>query len=87
MTIDGLYYSFGADFERQYLQILLHALTEKKLFSGKIVLGRRFGSSKLPYNKQKSWRGRIYMFVFWIPDFHWVHLKSPLWPTKYVIKT
>jgi hypothetical protein len=82
MTIDGLYYSFGADFERQYLQILLHALTEKYFFSGKIVLGRRFGSSKLPNNKQKSWRGRISMFVFWIPDFHWVHLKSPLWPVK-----
>jgi hypothetical protein len=64
MTIDGLYYSFGADFERQHLQILLHALTEKNLFSGKIVLGRRFGSSKLPYNKQKSWEGQDFHVCF-----------------------
>jgi len=28
------------------------------------IIGRRFGSSKLPYNQQKSWAGSISMFVF-----------------------
>ncbi|KAK6228334.1 hypothetical protein SCA6_000674 [Theobroma cacao] len=28
------------------------------------ILGRRFGSSKLPYNRNKSWVGSISMFVF-----------------------
>lgn len=28
------------------------------------IVGRRFGSLKLPYNKQKSWAGSISMFVF-----------------------
>jgi dolichol kinase len=27
-------------------------------------MGRRFGSSKLPYNQQTSWAGSISMFVF-----------------------
>ncbi|XP_010658680.1 phytol kinase 1, chloroplastic isoform X2 [Vitis vinifera] len=28
------------------------------------IMGRRFGSLKLPYNQQKSWAGSISMFVF-----------------------
>ena len=28
------------------------------------IMGRRFGSVKIPYNKQKSWAGSISMFVF-----------------------
>ncbi|ONK70330.1 uncharacterized protein A4U43_C05F32620 [Asparagus officinalis] len=28
------------------------------------IVGRRFGSSKLPYNKHKSWMGSISMFIF-----------------------
>ncbi|OMP05509.1 Phosphatidate cytidylyltransferase [Corchorus olitorius] len=28
------------------------------------IMGRRFGSSKIPYNKSKSWVGSISMFVF-----------------------
>ncbi|EOY18925.1 Vitamin E pathway gene 5 isoform 2 [Theobroma cacao] len=31
---------------------------------GDDILGRRFGSSKLPYNRNKSWVGSISMFVF-----------------------
>lgn len=27
------------------------------------IVGRRFGSSKIPYNKQKSWAGSLSMFV------------------------
>ncbi|KAM3320414.1 putative phytol kinase 1, chloroplastic [Capsicum chacoense] len=28
------------------------------------IVGRRFGSTKIPYNKQKSWAGSLSMFVF-----------------------
>ncbi|XP_052188125.1 probable phytol kinase 1, chloroplastic [Diospyros lotus] len=28
------------------------------------IIGRRFGSEKLPYNKNKSWAGSISMFIF-----------------------
>lgn len=28
------------------------------------IIGRRFGSLKIPYNQQKSWAGSISMFVF-----------------------
>lgn len=28
------------------------------------IMGRRFGSLKLPYNQQKSWAGSLSMFVF-----------------------
>lgn len=28
------------------------------------IMGRRFGTLKIPYNKQKSWAGSISMFVF-----------------------
>lgn len=28
------------------------------------IMGRRFGSSKLPHNQHKSWAGSISMFVF-----------------------
>ncbi|XP_021295706.1 phytol kinase 1, chloroplastic isoform X3 [Herrania umbratica] len=28
------------------------------------IMGRRFGSSKIPYNRNKSWVGSISMFVF-----------------------
>jgi hypothetical protein len=83
-TIDGLYYSFGADFDRQYLQILLHGLTEKNLFSGKIVLGRRFGSSKarsfLIINRRVGgveFPCLCFGFLISIVDYN-------LWPTKYV---
>lgn len=27
------------------------------------IIGRRFGSSKLPYNQHKSWAGSISMFI------------------------
>lgn len=28
------------------------------------IVGRRFGSQKLPYNQQKSWAGSVSMFLF-----------------------
>lgn len=28
------------------------------------IMGRRFGSLKIPYNQQKSWAGSISMFIF-----------------------
>lgn len=28
------------------------------------IMGRRFGSVKIPYNKKKSWVGSISMFIF-----------------------
>ncbi|XP_022747177.1 phytol kinase 1, chloroplastic-like isoform X2 [Durio zibethinus] len=28
------------------------------------IMGRKFGSSKIPYNQSKSWAGSISMFVF-----------------------
>lgn len=28
------------------------------------IMGRKFGSVKIPYNKNKSWAGSISMFIF-----------------------
>ena len=41
------------------------------------IIGRRFGSLKIPYNQQKSWAGSISMFIFgflisigWVWNYH-----------------
>ncbi|VVB13208.1 unnamed protein product [Arabis nemorensis] len=28
------------------------------------IMGRKFGSEKIPYNPRKSWAGSIFMFIF-----------------------
>lgn len=49
------------------------------------IMGRRFGSLKLPYNQQKSWAGSISMFVFgFLISIGWV-LKPFFQPTSMMV--